>query len=177
MFDVLSDEYRQMDELSGKKEHFIEKAVSLEDPVSQLMDEEFSVISEDTSLSEVIRILQDKHLAAVVLEKEGKMTGIFTERDILTKVVGYRLDLDKEPVSKYMTADPDALHPEDSLAFALNKMTSGGFRHIPIIDESNKVLSVISMLAIINHLGHYYFDEVMNLPPKPVRRQEQAEGG
>lgn len=176
MFDILSDEFDTMEERSREKRKLIEKAVSLDDPISSLKLGGFSVQSQDEKIGTIIRILQKKHLACVILEKAGKISGIFSERDILNKIVGFRLDLDTEPVQKYMTPNPECLHFEDSIAFALNKMTAGGFRHVPIVNNDLKTVAVVSMTDIINHLGEFYFNEVFNLPPKPLRRQNEVEG-
>jgi CBS domain-containing protein len=85
--------------------------------------------------------------------------------------------LDEERVVNYMTKTPDTLHSDDPIAFALNKMISGGYRHIPIVDANNKPTGVIAMQDIINHLGNYFFDDIVNLPPTPLRDQTQREGG
>lgn len=177
MFDVLSDEYQQMEEISKKSKSKLSSAVSLDDPISSLSREDFAKVGENTSLAEIIKILQEKHLACVVIERKDVLIGIFTERDVLNKIVGYKLDLEKEKVSKFMTPTPDKLLLEDSIAFALNKMTDGGYRHIPIVNKAKKTVSVISMQDVINHLGDYFFDEIINLPPKPLRRQHSVEGG
>ncbi len=176
MFDILSDELNHMDERSQSRRKSIGKAVSLDDPISSLALGDFSVLSQDEKLSNIIKILQDEHLACVILENNDKISGIFSERDILNKIVGFRLDLKKESVLKYMTANPETLHMKDSIAFALNKMTAGGFRHVPIVDNNQKTVAVVCITDIINHLGEYYFNEIFNLPPKPTHRQDEAEG-
>ena len=56
-------------------------------------------------------------------------------------------------------------------------MISGGYRHIPIVDKDNKPIGVIAMQDIINSLGDYFFDDMVNLPPTPLRDQTQREGG
>ena len=76
-----------------------------------------------------------------------------------------------------MTTSPDTLHSDDPIAYALNKMISGGYRHIPIVDVNDKPTGVITLQDIINHLGDYFFDDVVNLPPNPLRDQSQREGG
>ena len=76
-----------------------------------------------------------------------------------------------------MTKSPDVPHLQDPIAFALNKMISGGYRHIPIVDKTEKPIGVIAMENIINHLGDCFFDDIINLPPTPLRDQEQREGG
>ena len=68
-----------------------------------------------------------------------------------------------------MTKYPDVLHFQDPIAFALNKMISGGYRHIPIVDNEEKPIGLIAMQDIINHLGDYFFEDIVNLPHTPLR--------
>ncbi|SVD41405.1 uncharacterized protein METZ01_LOCUS394259, partial [marine metagenome] len=84
---------------------------------------------------------------------------------------------DKECVIDFMTVGPDVLHQNDAIGFALNKMIEGGYRHIPIINTSGKPVGIISMQDIINHLGEYFYEDITNLPPTPLRKQIQREGG
>ena len=75
-----------------------------------------------------------------------------------------------------MTNNPEILQSDDSIAFALNKMTNGGFRHVPIIHTKSKEIFVISMQDIINSIGDYYFADILNLPPNPLRSSSHREG-
>ena len=110
-----------------------------------------------------------------MLENNNKITGIFTERDIVQKIAGNRHDLEKEYIIDFMTIKPDVLYQNDAIGFALNKMIEGGYRHIPIINESEKPIGVISMQDIINHLGDFFYEDIKNLPPTPLKKQ--IEGG
>ena len=56
-------------------------------------------------------------------------------------------------------------------------MVEGGYRHIPIINDKQEPIGVISMQDIINHLGDYFYEDIINLPPEPLRKQIQREGG
>ena len=76
-----------------------------------------------------------------------------------------------------MTNNPEILQSDDSIAFALNKMVDGGFRHVPIVHSKSKdIIYVISMQDIINSIGDYYFSDILNLPPKPLRSSSHREG-
>ena len=151
--------------------------ISPNDPLSSLNQEKFIVLNEQASLREAIDNIQKYHIGCILLENDNKITGIFTERDIVQNIVGNRHNLEKECVVDYMTKSPDVLHMQDPIAFALNKMVSGGYRHIPIVDKMAQPIGVIAMQNIINHLGDYFFDDIVNLPPTPLRDQVQREGG
>ena len=104
------------------------------------------------------------------------MCGIFTERDVLTKVVGKPLDLDRTPVLALMTPDPEVLSPDDRVSFALNKMTVGGFRHVPLVDEQGRPAGVVSMRNIVDYMVELFRTEVLNLPPSPRQLVHAREG-
>jgi len=177
MYDINDDELKEMYEIQGKSEFKLGKGISPNDPLKSLTQEKFILLNEQATLREVIDNLQRFHIGCVLLEKDDKISGIFTERDIVQNIVGNRHNLDEERVVNYMTKTPDTLHSDDPIAFALNKMISGGYRHIPIVDANNKPTGVIAMQDIINHLGNYFFDDIVNLPPTPLRDQTQREGG
>ena len=177
MYDINDDELKEMYEIQGNSEVKLGKAISPNDPLKSLTQEKFILLNEQATLREVIDSLQRFHIGCVLLEKDDKISGIFTERDIVQNIVGNRHNLDEERVVNYMTKTPDTLHSDDPIAFALNKMISGGYRHIPIVDANNKPTGVIAKQDIINHLGNYFFDDIVNLPPTPLRDQTQREGG
>ena len=178
MFDIFDDELKQMfDEGKNEDKQKLNIAISLHDSINKLPKNKFISLQDNTPLSVVINKLQEFSDGCVLLENDDKISGIFTERDAMIKVLGRRLDLDKELISDFMTKSPECLYFEDPISFALNKMVSGGFRHIPIINENKKPFGIISMQNIINHLGDFFFDEIVNLPPKPLRKQTNREGG
>ena len=70
----------------------------------------FIVLNENVTLREAIDHIQKQHIGCILLENDDKISGIFTERDVVQKIVGNRHDLDKEYVMDYMTLKPDVLH-------------------------------------------------------------------
>ena len=70
--------------------------------------------------------------ALLVVDSDGKLLGIFSERDLLTKVAGLHDSYAELPVAQFMTANPETVTPDDTLAFALHKMDIGGYRHLPL---------------------------------------------
>ena len=177
MYDIYDDELNEMYESKEKNGITLDKGISPNDPLSTLTQEKFIILNEQVTLREAINNLQRHHIGCILLEKNNKITGIFTERDIVQHIVGNRHNLEKECVADYMTKSPDVLHFQDPIAFALNKMISGGYRHIPIVDKEKKPIGIITMQDIINHLGDCFFDDIVNLPHSPHRDQTQREGG
>ena len=85
-----------------------------------------------------IRMAEAKVGAMLILD-HGKLTGIFTERDMLNRVVAKRLDPDTTPLSQVMTADPRTISVDKPLAHALVMMDEGGYRHVPVMDNDQPV--------------------------------------
>ena len=80
------------------------------------------------SVRTAIERMNQGNVGCVLVEVKGRLTGIFTERDVLTKIVGTTLDLDRTTVDAVMTHDPESLSPEERVTYALNKMSIGAFR-------------------------------------------------
>src|SRR5882762_7618860 len=86
-----------------------------------------------STLHDVVKKLQEQHIGCVLVTgTDGKLAGIFTERDLLNKVALHPLDWSKERVADYMTPDPETLRPDDRIAWALKVMHIGGDRHVPL---------------------------------------------
>ncbi len=73
-----------------------------------------------------------------------ELIGIFTERDLVSRVVAPRLDPDRTPVAQVMTATPETIAPDQTLCDALNLMYEHGFRHLPVMNGEQ----LIAMLSL-----------------------------
>jgi len=137
----------------------------LETPISDLPLRDPILVCYTSSVADAVRNMNDHHTGCVLVEKDGKLIGIFTERDVLTKDF-FRADSHTVPVESVMTPNPETLEPEDSIAFALNKMSVGGYRHIPIVDGA-KPVGVLSVRDVVDFLVDLFPSDVLNLPPSP----------
>lgn len=120
-----------------------------------------------TPLSQVLQLMREGNRGAVLVVSEGALVGIFTERDVLMRVTGQSTDLEQTAISELMTVDPVTLPVDASVAFALNKMLIEGFRHIPLVDDQNRPIAVVSMRDLIDYLSNFFSREIVNLPPDP----------
>jgi CBS domain-containing protein len=81
---------------------------------------------------------------------DGRLIGIFTDRDAVVKVAGKRLAA--FDVRDFMTPDPVVLRPGDTLAVAIHKMAVGEFRHVPIVDADSRPIGVVSAADVFRHI-------------------------
>jgi len=83
--------------------------------------------------------------ALVVLDPAGRMAGIFTERDVMTKVVAARRDPDATLLAEVMTANPDTIGPDDAASEALDMMRKHNYRHLPVVDGTRRLIGMVSV--------------------------------
>ena len=81
------------------------------------------------------------------------------------------------PVETYMTTDPRTLRLDQSVRDALELMQSGRYRNVPVVDDDRRLVGVVRQVDILKYLAESFPEELLNLPPRPHQRMEQAEGG
>jgi CBS domain-containing protein len=122
------------------------------------------LVDVNTSVVDAVAAMKEHHIGCVLVQSAGKLVGIFTERDGLTRVA-FREGNRNMKVVDVMTKNPEALEASESLAFALNKMSVGGYRHIPIVDHQGKPVAVISIRDIVDFIVELFPEDLINLPP------------
>jgi CBS domain-containing protein len=122
----------------------------MEDDISRL-EQEFLNVSPDTTALEVIGKMKASGLGCALVLDNGNLVGIFTERDLLNKLTGPDAISNQIAVKELMTVNPDFLSDSESIAIAVNKMSMGRYRHIPIrkADGSYSVTSIKHVLKYI----------------------------
>jgi len=101
--------------------------------------------------ADAVRQMKDAGVGCLLVEDaKGTLHGILSERDLLMKLTGTRLD--EVSVSDLMTADPVVLREDDSIAIALHKMAVGGFRHIPLVEENGHATGIVSARDVFRHI-------------------------
>ena len=99
-----------------------------------------------TSVCEAACIMTRANLGGIlVLDAKGALVGILTERDLMTRVVSKALDPEKTKVFEVMTRNPFCVPPEMKVADAVLIMLERGFRHLPSLSPSSKIMGVFSM--------------------------------
>jgi CBS domain-containing protein len=124
----------------------------MEDPVSVLRPREPVMVRPTTTVREAIQIMLARDIGSLlVVDGDGKLRGVFSERDLLTKVAGRTDPYETRPVQEFMTPDPETVCSGDTLAFALHKMDCGGYRHLPVV-STGRPTGVISVRDLLRHI-------------------------
>lgn len=107
----------------------------------------------EAPIGEVLRRMVSERMGCVaVVDDKQRLLGIFTERDALLRLNVEVNKLRDKPVGSLMTSSPTTLRPRDKIAYALHRMNVGGFRHIPLVDDNERLVGVISIRGILAYL-------------------------
>lgn len=140
--------------LPKKKEDTIKDAM-MSAPISELITgEDLLVAAPSDRIDKVVKIFQDQNKNCVVVYQNQKLVGILSNRDLLWKVAGQYKDLSKVTVEDVMTPNPEYVKPDDPIAFVVNKMAMGGFRHVPVTDDDGKPVSIILIKDVLAYLAN-----------------------
>lgn len=112
--------------------------------------------STKATVLDVVQVMRKSGAPAVLLcdPESGALRGIFTERD-LVRIAHLDPDFIWMPIRNFMTPNPIALGPWDSIGYALNRMTVDGFRHIPIVDLDGRPRGIVSRAYLLKHLSRH----------------------
>ena len=171
---AIDEELEQMDEDAALRAwNAQEIQVSLKDLMRPIIKVDISA-----STNEAIDLLLANQIGAAPVVENDYLRGIFSERDVLNKILNTQVgDLDEISVKEFMIADPQTAQSEDSLNTAILHMARGGYRHVPIVDTENRPIGMVSIRDVISYLVEEFLQEVLTLPPKPVRDAMKAREG
>lgn len=120
-------------------------------------------IQPDATLQACLELMQKHRVGSIlVTDAKDKVVGILTERDFLLKVIGKITDLSSVKVRDFMTKDPVREKPDASLAFALSVMSHGGFRHVPIVDQDDSPIGMVSVKDVVDYFVKTMLDGIFD---------------
>jgi CBS domain-containing protein len=100
--------------------------------------------SKDMTVRAACTIMAEKRIGAMLVLENGRLAGIFTERDALNKILAGRRDPDKTTLAEVMVKDLQTIGPDKPLGYALYMMAEGGFRHVPVVAPDGTPLGMVS---------------------------------
>ena len=119
-----------------------------------------------TTVVAAARLMKENHVGAIMVVEDGKLAGVFTERDALFGVIAEGRDVQTAQLADVMTRSPQTIHPDKPFPDALHVMYEGGFRHVPVVEDGRP----IGMISARDALGPELEDFIYEL-----LRQNQAE--
>ena len=117
---------------------------------SLVIGKRVETISVSATLHDLVNALNIHHVGALVVSPDGKkIEGIVSERDVVRAMPGRLNELDDIRVRELMTADVITCTPDSSVASLMTVMTERRIRHVPVVDESGNLLSIISIGDVV----------------------------
>jgi CBS domain-containing protein len=151
----------------------------LREPSSALRARKPLVFSRHDSVTDAMRLMQAEHRGCVLITYDGTpaspLTGIFTERDVLFRIVDRGRNPATLPLGDVMTPDPERALLHEPVGAVLHMMNVGGFRHIPVVDEERRPAFVVSVKDVVQFLVDAFPREILNLAG--ARRPQKERDG
>ena len=127
------------------------------------------------TVAQAVELMRKNRVGSVLIVESRKLIGIFTERDLLKKILAPGRSLG-EAITASMTANPVSVNARDSVRRAVEQMQAGGYRHLPVVDEHHRPVGMLSAKRIVRFLAEHFPNTVYNQPPDPSRVPGEAEG-
>jgi CBS domain-containing protein len=124
----------------------------LRDRIESLKPKSPLSVGPDVPVGEVLKTMISRGVGCMTVVEGNRLLGIFSERDAMMRLNVDAAKMAGRPISEVMTVNPATLRSRDKIAFALHRMNVGGFRHIPILDDEDRLVGVISIRDILRYL-------------------------
>lgn len=125
--------------------------------VKQMLDEkgyDYFTVNPDATVFEALQIMADKNVGALmVIDDEGKFTGMFSERDYARKIILAGKSSKESFVKELMTTELYTIKPDATVLDCMAVMSDRHIRHIPVLDQ-NKIIGIISIGDVVNTIIH-----------------------
>tara|TARA_Y100001934_G_C12005519_1_gene609699 strand:+ start:48 stop:512 length:465 start_codon:yes stop_codon:yes gene_type:complete len=146
----------------------------LSDKVEKALADNAVVVAPSFTLRDVLSLMKDRSVGSVLICNEGKLLGIFTERDALKAMVE-NTDL-STPVLDLMTTDVLTISKGAPLVNAIRLMTRGKCRRLPIVSTEGQLVGIVKVSGILDYFVEHFPEKVFNLPPQPNVVMPEREG-
>ena len=146
----------------------------LSDKVEKALADNALVVAPSSTLRDVLSLMKDRSVGSVLICNEGKLLGIFTERDALKAMVE-NTDL-STPVLDLMTTDVLTISKGAPLVNAIRLMTRGKCRRLPIVSTEGQLVGIVKVSGILDYFVEHFPEKVFNLPPQPNVVMPEREG-
>jgi CBS domain-containing protein len=144
--------------------------------LQELPLDEPALVSPSTSVRDAVALMREGSRSCVIVMDNNALTGIFTERDVLTRCMGDGFDWDQALSDSTITVNPRTISADKTVAEAVATMQQHHYRTLPVV-EGPRLVGLIRLGDLLMHLAEAYPEDVLNLPPRPHQVMERPEGG
>lgn len=127
-------------------------------------------------VSAAVELMREQRVGCLLVTRKGIVVGIFTERDLLTRILAQSRPLATK-LHECMTPDPVTVSPKDPVRTAVKRMQEGAYRHLPVVDEANRPVGILSAKRIVFYLVEHFPGTVYNQPPDPQNNNPSTPEG
>ena len=120
-------------------------------------------VSADAGVLDAVSTMKEAKMGACVVFENNKLVGIFSERDLMLRVVAAGLDPDKTPVREVMTTNLEILTTRADSSEALALLVSRHIRHVPIVEEDGSLAGLLSVRDLLRHHAEDLVDQLNSL--------------
>ena len=177
--DDLDRDEAYFDDASDRRRTFDAKL--LQEPLTLLPSRPPLALSASATVKDAMQAMKRQHRGCVLITEDGTvrspLIGIFTERDVLLKIIDSGRNPATVPLRDVMTCEPESLSIDAKFAWALNMMSVGGFRHLPVTDERRWPAFILSVRDIVEFLVESFPAEILNLPPDFGKQEGRSRDG
>ncbi len=158
------EDEQRYDESADEEKKVLDSSV-LNDPVGVLQPKPAIIVGPSDPVETVVQRMRAERNGCALVVEDGRLVGIFTERDVLMHGTG------DTPVLEVMTRDPESIREDDTIATLFHKMVAGQYRHIPIVDAAGAPAGVVSQREAVRYLVGFFPTELINRPPRSVEER------
>ncbi|MCM8813609.1 MAG: CBS domain-containing protein [Candidatus Omnitrophica bacterium] len=143
--------------------------------VGQVMRKNLICVSPDRAVWETIRMMREKNIGAVLVTEGTALRGIFTERDLITKVftdAATLMQVPQQPISAFMTSRLITVTPEDTCDGLAERMKKFNIRHLPVVVD-NAVVGIVSLRDVLWDYYEALMEELVSQVSEKVQMEQR----
>jgi CBS domain-containing protein len=138
----------------------VERALHNE-PIASIQAQPMTCVEADTSVRETMKLMVGQQIACVLIKDNGRLVGVFSDRDVLDKVsLEYDQVIDG-PVQNVMSDHPVYVHEDDCAAKVLSVMAVSGYRHVPVVNAKHEPIGIVSPQRLAKFISAHLKNECM----------------
>ncbi|MBL7993969.1 CBS domain-containing protein [bacterium] len=165
----LDDELVHMDELQRELDKHEINIEDFDQPIGVLEPPAPLMVNSGSLLKNAVKLMAEHNVGCVTVVRDGKLIGILTERHLLYRIADQCPDYEKDLVDDYMRKDPVCLKLTDPVKEAVKIFRKHEVRHIAIVNNDNEPIGHTSVKGMIDYIVGFFSEEILNLPPHPIR--------